>query len=204
MEKRENGNKIETTIPSTGTTTVTIEEDDAGTLHDKLMLEGNKVIVETIEMIENGCANAISQNRIFDADTIVLKPAPKIFKNDCYINWNKQKNEIKNFVRGLSPYPAAHALLKNGDEEILDLKIFEVEIEEKNDCDVPDFKVITDGKSFLKVVLRDGFVKILKIQQPGKKVMPLQISTEYLARIISSQNKVDDNEETLILSEELQ
>ena len=80
------------------------------------------------------------------------------------INWNKQKNEIKNFVRGLSPYPAAHALLKNGDEEILDLKIFEVEIEEKNDCDVPDFKVITDGKSFLKVVLRDGFVKILKIQ----------------------------------------
>ena len=137
------------------------------------MLEGNKVIVETIEMIENGCANAISQNRIFDADTIVLKTAPKIFKNDCYINWNKQKNEIKNFVRGLSPYPAAHALLKNGDEEILDLKIFEVEIEEKNDCDVPDFKVITDGKSFLKVVLRDGFVKILKIQQPGKKVMPI-------------------------------
>lgn len=149
------------------------ENDDAGTLHDKLMLEGNKVIVETIKMIENGCANAISQNRIFDADTIVLKPAPKIFKNDCYINWNKQKNEIKNFVRGLSPYPAAHALLKNGDEEILDLKIFEVEIEEKNDCDVPDFKVITDGKSFLKVVLRDGFVKILKIQQPGKKVMPI-------------------------------
>ena len=91
------------------------ENDDAGTLHDKLMLEGNKVIVETIEMIENGCANAISQNRIFDADTIVLKPAPKIFKNDCYINWNKQKNEIKNFVRGLSPYRAAHDLLKNGD-----------------------------------------------------------------------------------------
>ena len=147
------------------------EKMNAGELHDALMILGNDVIVKTIKMIEEGKVEAMSQKLVIERENLTLNPAPKIFKEDCYIDWNKTGVEIYNFVRGLSPYPAAHAKIQNPEGEILDLKIFETEITSKNDENAPVFSLKTDQKTFLSVVLRDSTIKILEIQQAGKRPM---------------------------------
>lgn len=144
---------------------------NAGELHDTLMNLGNSVVVKTLKMIENGEVRAETQNAVIEREGMVLKPAPKIFKDDCYINWNKSGKEIYNFVRGLSPYPAAHAKLKNTEGDVLDLKIFETKISEKNNENDVIFDVKTDGKSYLGVVVSDAIVNFTVLQQPGKKSM---------------------------------
>ena len=104
------------------------DDMNAGELHDALMLLGNKLIVDTIRIIEEGRANAVKQSLVIEQQNMVLKPAPKIFKEDCYIDWNKSAKEVFDFVRGLSPYPAAHAKLQNPNGEVIDVKIFSTEI----------------------------------------------------------------------------
>lgn len=154
---------------------VKIEDDEtAGTLHDKLMLLGNKVVVETIKMIEEGRVNSQSQQTIIQRDNIVLKPAPKIFKEDCKIDWTKDAKSIYDFIRGLSPYPAAHTQFVSENDTVLDIKIFEVTIEEKNQDDIELFQIKTDGKTYLKVALKDAFINIKVLQQAGKKAMPVE------------------------------
>ncbi|MCQ2308955.1 MAG: methionyl-tRNA formyltransferase [Bacteroidales bacterium] len=147
------------------------ETMNAGELHDTLMHLGNSVVVKTLKMIENGEMRTETQDSVIKREGLALKPAPKIFKDDCYINWNKSGKEIYNFVRGLSPYPAAHAKLQNPEGEILDLKIFETKISEKNDKNDVVFDVKTDGKSYLGVVVSDAIVNFTVLQQPGKKSM---------------------------------
>lgn len=153
---------------------VTIEENEtAGTLHDKLMHLGNKVVVETIKMIEVGKVHCQSQESIIQRDNLQLKPAPKIFKEDCKIDWTKDAKSIYNFIRGLSPYPAAHTQFISEDGDTLDLKIYEVDLEEKSTNDGDIYQVVTDGKSYLKVVLKDFNISIRFLQQAGKKAMPI-------------------------------
>lgn len=149
------------------------EKMNAGELHDALMALGNKVLVETIRKIENGDIDPESQDAVIKKEGLELKPAPKIFKEDCYIDWRKPGREIYNFVRGLSPYPAAHAKIQNSEGEILDLKIFETEIVPKSDENDRFYSLKTDGKSYLEVVLEDSCVKIMEIQQAGKKAMKI-------------------------------
>ena len=149
------------------------EKMNAGELHDALMHLGNEVIVKTIKMIEEGKVDAKSQNAVIEKENLILKPAPKIFKEDCYIDWNKSGRDIYNFVRGLSPYPAAHAKIQNPEGEILDLKIFETELAPKSSVDDAVFSIKTDKKSYLEVVLKDSSIKILEIQQAGKKSMKI-------------------------------
>lgn len=149
------------------------ETMNAGELHDALMSLGNKVLVETISKIERGDINPESQDAIIAKEGMALKPAPKIFKEDCYIDWKKSAREIYNFVRGLSPYPAAHAKIQNPEGEILDLKIFETELALKNRQDDELFSIKTDEKTYLEVVLRDSCIKIVEIQQAGKKAMKI-------------------------------
>lgn len=154
--------------------TVKIEDDEtAGTLHDKLMLLGNKVVVETIRMIEEGNVCFQSQQSIILRDNIVLNPAPKIFKEDCKIDWTKDAKRIYDFIRGLSPYPAAYTQFVSEDNTVIDLKIFEVEIDVKNMDDIELLQIKTDGKSYLKVVLEDACINIKVLQQAGKKAMPV-------------------------------
>lgn len=146
---------------------------NAGELHDAMMHLGNDVIVKTIKMIEEGKVQAQSQNSVIEKDNLVLKPAPKIFKEDCYIDWSKSGKDIYNFVRGLSPYPAAHAKIQNPKGEILDLKVYEVDLALKS-CEKDTVNSLkTDGKSYLEVVLKDSRIRFLEIQQPGKKAMPI-------------------------------
>ena len=149
------------------------EKMNAGELHDALMHLGNEVIVKTIKMIEEGKVEARSQKSVIEQENLVLKPAPKIFKEDCYIDWKKSGKEIYNFVRGLSPYPAAHAKIQNPDGEILDLKIFASEIVPKTMEDAAVLSLKTDQKTYLEVVLKDSCIKILEIQQAGKKAMQI-------------------------------
>jgi len=149
------------------------EKMNAGELHDALMNLGNDVIVKTIKMIESGNVELRSQNYVIEKENIALKPAPKIFKDDCYIDWKKSGKEIYNFVRGLSPYPAAHAKMQNSSGEILDLKVFETELASKSGKNDEIFGLKTDKKTFLEVVLKDSCIKIIEIQQAGKKAMPI-------------------------------
>lgn len=154
--------------------TVKIEDNEtAGTLHDKLMILGNKVVVDTIKMIEEGKVNSQSQQSIIQRDNITLKPAPKIFKEDCKIDWTKDAKSIYDFIRGLSPYPTAHTQFVSDENITLDLKIFKVEIENKNQDETDLYQIKTDGKSYLKVVLEDSYINIKVLQQAGKKAMPI-------------------------------
>lgn len=145
----------------------------AGELHDALMNMGNDVIVKTIKMIEEGKVDAKSQDWVIAKENLTLKPAPKIFKEDCYIDWSKSGREVYNFVRGLSPYPAAHAKIKNPNGEILDLKIFKTSLASKSEGNDSVYSLKTDQKTYLEVVLKDNNIRLLEIQQAGKKAMPI-------------------------------
>ena len=153
---------------------VVVEDDEtAGTLHDKLMLLGNKVVVETIKMIEEGKVHSQSQESIIERDNLQLKPAPKIFKEDCKVDWTKDAKSIYDFIRGLSPYPAAHTQFISENGETIDIKIFEVVLKENKSEDTQMYKIKTDGKSYLDVVLGNNNISIKVIQQAGKKAMPI-------------------------------
>lgn len=153
---------------------VVIEDDEtAGSLHDKLMLLGNKVVVETIKMIEDGHVESQSQEDIIHKDNIQLKPAPKIFKDDCKVDWTKDAKSIYDFIRGLSPYPAAHTQFISDKGETMDVKIYETSIGERSSQDGEMYQISTDGKSYLKVVLKDNCILVNTIQQAGKKSMPI-------------------------------
>ena len=153
---------------------VVIEDDEtAGALHDKLMLLGNKVVVETIKIIEEGRVQSQSQEMIIERDNLQLKPAPKIFKEDCKIDWTKDAKSIYDFIRGLSPYPAAHTQFVSENNDTIDIKVFEVVLKENGSEDKDLYKIKTDGKSYLDVVLGKNNISIKVIQQAGKKAMPI-------------------------------
>ena len=142
-------------------------DETAGELHDELMLLGNKVVVETIRKIEQGEVHALEQDTMEQGE---LKPAPKITKEFCNVDWRQDGQSIYNHIRGLSPYPAAHTQLRSQNGETLELKVFACSfVPEKNECCVGS--VFTDNKTFLKISVHDGFVFLTEVQQAGKKRM---------------------------------
>lgn len=143
-------------------------DETAGELHDELMALGNKLVVETIRKIEQGDLHPVTQEEL--AENEPLHDAPKIFKDFCFIQWNRDCQSIYNFIRGLSPYPAAHARLRSDNDDILELKVYSADIESRPHED-PYGTVLTDGKTFLKIAAQDGFVHLKTIQQAGKKPM---------------------------------
>lgn len=150
---------------------VSIRPDEtAGELHDELMVLGNKVVVETIQKIENNDVQALPQETL--SENQPLKPAPKITKEFCNIDWSQDCQTVYNHIRGLSPYPAAHTQLVSESGEVIDLKVYNSEIEA---CapDVAVGNVVTDNKKYLKIALSDGFIHLIQVQQAGKKAMPI-------------------------------
>ena len=144
--------------------------ETAGELHDELMLLGNEVVVETIKKIEKGEVDALPQDMF--SNNQPLKPAPKITKEFCNVDWGKDCQTVYNLIRGLSPYPAAHTQIQSENGETIDLKIFDSEIETcSHDIVVGD--IVTDSKKFLKVALNDGFIHLKTVQQAGKKSMSI-------------------------------
>ena len=144
--------------------------ETAGELHDELMLLGNKVVVDTIKSIETGEVHALSQEELAEDQT--LKPAPKITKEFCNIDWSQNCQTVYNHIRGLSPYPAAHTQLVSEDGEVIDLKVYSSDIEPCHPG-FPFGSVVTDNKKYLKIALTDGFIHLTVVQQAGKKAMPV-------------------------------
>lgn len=137
-------------------------EDDAGTLHDRLMEKGAALVVKTVKAIEAGDYPQVPQEEPAD-----IKLAPKIFRETCEIDWNKPSLAIHNFVRGLSPYPAAWTTL-NG----LSCKIFKTtQIESDEPGEAGEYR--TDQKSFLHFKTGDGWIGIEILQLEGKKRMQI-------------------------------
>lgn len=144
-----------------------LAEDNIGTMYDKLMMKGCDLVVETVEKIASGDFTAIEQMHI---DEATLKPAPKIFKDDCRIDWTWEGERIVNFVRGLSPYPAAWSPMFVEGEERGSAKIFEVKFEPKQHGGEVGL-ISTDGKESITVSCADGIIHILSMQMAGKRRM---------------------------------
>jgi len=137
-------------------------DDDAGSLHDRLMLKGAQLVVKTVKAIENGSFPQEPQDEPAD-----IKMASKIFRETCEINWNKSSLEIHNFVRGLSPYPAAWTVL-NG----LSCKIFRTERVDIEEAAQPG-EYRTDHKTYLRFRTGDGWISVENLQLEGKKRMEI-------------------------------
>ena len=144
-------------------------DETAGELHDELMLLGNKVVVETIRKIEQNEVHALEQDTMVQGE---LKPAPKISKEFCRIDWRKDLQSVYNHVRGLSPYPAAHTMLVSESGEQIEMKVFVTEMEPGHPKMEPG-TVVTDNRKYLKVALGDGFLSLTEVQQAGKKRMDI-------------------------------
>ena len=145
---------------------ITIAPDDnAGIVHDKLMLLGADLVLQTVNQIESGNVASIPQP---DGE---LKAAPKIFKDTCLINFNTTAESVRNLVRGLAPYPAAWIELTDPAGNTTNMKIYEVS---KELCTPshPAGTLVCDGKKILKVAVQDGYIHLDQIQLAGKKRMP--------------------------------
>jgi len=149
-------------------TVAILPEDNAGTLHDKLMETGAQLVQRTVDMIISGTYKAIPQTELKQAE---LRAAPKLSKETCRIDWQKDANSIHNVVRGFSPYPAAWTMLHIETQEIL-VKIFATTYSIKNH-DKQSGTIICDSKHSLKVATTDGYISILELQVPGKKKMDI-------------------------------
>ena len=139
----------------------------AGELHDGLMDTGARLLVKTIRAIAENDIHPIPQNELSRGGK--LHTAPKIFREDCTIDWNKTALEVHNHIRGLSPYPAAWTAFRINGENV-QCKIYRSKIEQVNSGISPG-TIITDGKKTLKVAVKDGFIHIMSIQQASKKRM---------------------------------
>ncbi len=143
---------------------IAVENNEtAGTLHDKLMSLGAKLLVKTVRAIEENKYDEVPQPQSDD-----LKHAPKIFKDFCNINWNQPGKNVYNLIRGLSPYPTAFTILNHKV-----LKIFSSEIEPKKPA-INAGSFLSDGKTYLKFAAKDSFIKLTEVQYEGKKRLPIE------------------------------
>ena len=129
-----------------------LPEDNVGSLYDKLMHRGTSLVTETVDRIAAGDISPIEQQHV---DESALHPAPKIFKEDCLIDWSWDGRRIVNFVRGLSPYPAAWTRLLREEQEANSAKIFEARFE-TGGPEAPCGTIDTDNRKYLRIRCADG------------------------------------------------
>ncbi|MBI4946535.1 MAG: methionyl-tRNA formyltransferase [Bacteroidetes bacterium] len=144
------------------------ENDTAGELYERLMKDGADLVLKTVRAIESGTYTPEEQSA-YVKPSEKLKPAPKIFKENCKINWKKSVDEVHNFVRGLSPYPTAWTEVKK-ENEVLSLKVFRT-LREISEHQIVFGTVLSDGKTFAKVAVKHGFIQLLDLQLAGRKKM---------------------------------
>lgn len=147
------------------------EEDNAGKIHDELMAIGAELVQKTVDLILENRVDAVAQEQLF-SDEKELKPAPKIFKETCRIDWSKSAKDIHNFIRGLSPYPTAWTELYSESKEPQMVKIYSSKV-------IPsagkqqEGTIRTDNKTYLNIACTDGFISVTEIQFAGKKAMKI-------------------------------
>lgn len=149
------------------------ETETAGELHDKLMYQGGNLVVKTIEALCNGNVEPTLQHNLIDASS-TLKPAPKLFKDTCKINWDNDSVSINNLIRGLSPYPCAWSNLTLPDGTTTTAKIIRAQLSEAISNGAGNVDI--NGKNII-VSCGKGRLTITQIQPAGKKVME---ATEFL------------------------
>lgn len=137
------------------------EDDDAGSLYERLMLKGAGLVLKTVEAIRRGKVSTTPQ-----PEGIEIKHAPKIFKETCEIQWNTTGENIRNFVRGLSPYPGAWATIGGKN-----FKIFRTSIVDQKENGQNPGEFTTDNKNYLYFKTRDGWISVDELQPEGKKKM---------------------------------
>ncbi|MBM3178384.1 MAG: methionyl-tRNA formyltransferase [Bacteroidetes bacterium] len=139
--------------------------DDAGSVYDKLRVIGASLMARTVDAIALGTAKEIPQPVVSGN----LRPAPKIFRETCQINWDQSTESVRNFIRGLSPYPGAWTKLRGQN-----FKVFSVETVHPNEPIKPigePGEIKSDFKTFLKIKTTDGWISVLNLQPEGKKRM---------------------------------
>ena len=145
------------------------DTDCVGDVHDRLMMLGGSVVCDTVDAILDGTAQATPQELMLPDEE--LRPAPKIFKDTCRIAWGRTSKQVYDFIRGLSPYPAAWTTLitPDGTEQVV--KVYEAVIIEKPLSLCPIGTISTDGKTYIHVYTSDGALSIRTLQLAGKKRM---------------------------------
>lgn len=141
--------------------------ENAGHLHDKLMRVGAELLVKTVTDIETGKASSTPQQA-----QEPFKHAPKIFREDLKLNFEKPAREVYNRIRGMAPYLAAFAVLKNGDEEI-NLKIYEAQLVD-TDAEESPGSLQTDDKTYVEIACGKGKIRLIEVQLAGKKRMNIK------------------------------
>ncbi|MDE6479689.1 MAG: methionyl-tRNA formyltransferase [Muribaculaceae bacterium] len=141
-----------------------LPNENVGDIHDKLMHLGAHMVVETVNAIIDGTLTTTPQPEG------EFTPAPKIFKEDCQIEWSKSATDVHNHVRGLSPYPAAWTVIVEDSGRPLECKVFTTKLTDKNVGDIPIGKITIDGKRLL-VAASDKWLEIIELQPAGKKRM---------------------------------
>jgi methionyl-tRNA formyltransferase len=145
------------------------ENDTVGDIHDRLMGMGAQLVTETVDALAEGDVKPIPQEELLAGGEI--KHAPKIFKEDCKIDWNSESEKVRNLIRGLSPYPTAWSTLvnKTTGADIM-VKIFFAKKSESTKAAKPG-TIETDGRTFFKVACGNGWLQITDLQLAGKKRM---------------------------------
>ena len=143
------------------------KEENAGHLHDRLMNEGADLVLETLQQIAEDAVETTKQPQLG-----IEKTAYKLNKENTRINWRDSSNDIYNLIRGLSPYPTAWTVLDNGDQEQVNIKVYDSHIELVNHSVEPGDVLIEDKK--LKVASSDGFLILNEIQLAGKRKMAIK------------------------------
>lgn len=143
------------------------EDENVGSVHDRLMALSESMVIRTVDLIIDCENKGIQVPTTPQPEIAELKPAPKIFKEDCEIRFaEKTAQEVKNFVRGLSPYPAAWANLTIHGQTFENVKIFSVEV-------ITPPQPSPQGREII-IPCREGAVRILELQAPGKKRMDIK------------------------------
>lgn len=142
------------------------ETDNVGIIHDRLMMMGAEMVCETVDNIIAGNVVAIEQDELMTNEP--LRPAPKIFKDTCHLDFSRTADELYNHVRGLSPYPAAWCEWVAPDGTVSSVKIYEATrrvVSHSLACGT----IVTDGKHSIEIACADGFLSLQSLQLAGKK-----------------------------------
>jgi methionyl-tRNA formyltransferase len=139
--------------------------DTVGTVYERLKIKGAHLVLKTVQSIAGGTYPSMPQSEAGE-----LKHAPKIFKDTCEIAWDRSSEAVRNFIRGLNPYPAAWTTIEGKN-----FKIFaaEIVIKRHNETPIASGEFVTDNETYLHFRTADGYIAITELQPEGKRKMPI-------------------------------
>ena len=149
---------------------ITIGPDECtGSVHDRLMVLGGQMVMKTVDAILEGSVYPLPQNSLV-SEGFVLKSAPKLFKENTRVDWSFGCVKLHDFIRGLSPFPAAWSELHSAEGEVFGVKILEATYTLASH-DLASGSLVSDGKKELKVAVNDGYILLKRFQLAGRKAL---------------------------------